>query len=94
MEFLSLLLPIVIDLINRKVPDTDARFWIAVGVCSLVGTGFNWLETQFIFATPMFAFDSVTKSIMVAFGLAQLSYKAVWENLDVRNKMGLNAKTN
>lgn len=94
MEFLGLLLPVVIDLVNRKVADTDVRFWVSVGFCAVVGVGFNWLETQFAFGTPMLAFDSVTKSVMMVFGLAQLSYNGVWKKLEIRDKMGLNAKTN
>lgn len=89
MEFLALLLPVLIDLVNRKIADSDVRFWISVGFCAVVGVGFNWLETQFAFGSPMFAFDSVTKTIMVVFGLAQLSYNGVWKNLPVRDKLGL-----
>jgi apolipoprotein N-acyltransferase len=87
MEFLGLLLPPLIDLINRKIADSDARLWISVLICSLVGAGLNWLETQFIFATPMAAFDSITASILIVFGLAQLSFKAVWEKTSMHKEL-------
>ena len=86
MEFLALLLPIIIDLITRKVADTDYRFWISAVVCAVFGIGINYLNTQFVFASPQVAFDSLTASILVAFGLAQFSFQAVYKNLNIHEK--------
>ncbi len=82
MELFGLLLPIVIDLINRKIADTDLRFWVSVGVCAIVGTFLNYLNTLFVFGTPLMAFESITGSIVMVFGLAQFSYKAIWSRTD------------
>lgn len=92
MEFIGLLLPIIIDLINRKISSADARFWISVGVCAVIGVGLNWIDTQFLFVSARVAFDSITTTIMMTFGLAQLSYNAVWKDMPMRDKLGLNAK--
>lgn len=94
MEFLGFLLPPVIDLINRKVGDSDKRFWLSVLVCSLVGIGLYWLETGFVAETRMAIFEGLTKAILAVFGMAQISYKAVWENSPVREGLGMNAEIN
>jgi hypothetical protein len=80
MELISLLLPILTDLINRKINDSDGRFWISVAVGAVFGLFFNWLNTQFIFFTALEAFNSITASIMVTFGYMQLSYNGLYKN--------------
>lgn len=92
MELIALLLPILIDYINRKVADSDARLWVSVAVCAVVGAGINYLETAFVFATPMIAFESITSSIMVVFGLAQLSFHALWSKTDTHKELRAEAK--
>lgn len=88
MEFLAVFLPIVIDFINRKFANSsDARLFISIGVCAIFGAGINYINTQFIFATPLDAFNSITASIMIAFGLAQLSFKTVWEKTSMHDNL-------
>ena len=87
MELIGLLLPILIDLINRKINDSDLRFWVSVGICAIVGIFLNWIATSFSFTSAMEAFNSLTSSVMEVFGLAQLSYKALWENSKARGKV-------
>lgn len=94
MELIGVLLPVVIDLLNRKVANSDMRFWISVGICTAIGAFLNYLQTQFVFSDLMTGFQSVTASTMTVFGLAQLSYKAIWEKSEARDKMGLDAKNN
>lgn len=84
MEFLSIFLPILIDTINTFVKDSTKRFWVAFVVCAIVGALMNWIATQYHFTTPQDAFDSITKTIMTVFGIAQVSYKALWEKTDMR----------
>lgn len=92
MEFIALLLPILIDYINRKVSNSDTRLWVSVAVCAVVGIGINFLQTSFAFATPLFGFESITSSIMVIFGLAQLSFHAVWSKTTQHEEMRAEAK--
>lgn len=94
MELIGILVPAVIDLINRNVKNSDARFWISVVVCAVVGLGVNYLETAFAFSNPRAGFDSISSSILAIFGLAQISYKAVWEKSGLRESLGLNAVVN
>lgn len=79
MELIAFLLPPLIDLINRRVANSDARFWVSVLVCALVGAGINYIDTQFFFATPRMAFESLSESVLVVFGIAQLVYRGVYE---------------
>jgi hypothetical protein len=87
MEMIGLLLPIVIDLVNRKVENSDIRFWVSVAVCSAVGGALNYLDTSYTFASPVEAFESVTGSIMMVFGLAQISYQGFYENSKLRKSI-------
>jgi preprotein translocase subunit SecY len=90
-ELFAMLLPILIDLINRKIKDTDIRFWVSVVICVVIGVLFNFFDTSFDFLTPADAAQSISNSIIVVFGIAQLSYKAIWENLKIRKDLDLKA---
>lgn len=79
MELIAFLLPPLIDLINRRVVSPDVRFWVSVFVCALVGAGLNYLDTQFAFETLRVGFESLSQSILVVFGIAQLVYGAVYD---------------
>ena len=88
MEFLALLLPVLIDFVNRRfAKNGDIRLLISIIVCGIFGLLINWVNTQFVFATPLEAFNSITSSIMVAFGMAQLSFKAVWEKTEMHEDL-------
>lgn len=75
-NLVGFLLPPLIDLINRRVKDSDARFWISVLVCSLFGIGLELVVSGFMFM----GVDPYIESILAMFGLAQLSYKGLYEN--------------
>lgn len=75
-NFLSLvgfLLPPAIDLINNKIANTYARFWLAVLVCGLVGTFIEWV------LVGVLTFEGVSTQILLTFGMAQLTYGALWK---------------
>lgn len=74
-NLIGFLLPPLIDLINRKVADSDARFWISVLVCSLVGIGVEFVGNNFVFI----GVEAVIESILAMFGIAQLAYKGIYE---------------
>ena len=88
MQLVSFLLPALISFINKKVANTDNRFWVSVIVCSVVGVLINYISTQFVFPNLQEAFNSVTESILMTFGIAQLSYNAVFkEDSVLKNAM-------
>lgn len=91
-NLLGLLLPPFIDLINRRVKDADARFWISVLVCSIIGVLSTVVFTNFFAGlTVSEAFEVTAVTIISTFGLAQLSYGAVWKRSGTRKKMDLDA---
>ena len=94
LKLIGLLLPILIDLINSRVVNPQARFWISAVICAVAGVLVNWAETGFVFADSMGAADSISESVLSMFGLAQLSYKAVWAGSEVRSLMGLDGAKN
>lgn len=87
-QYLGILLPAVIDLINRKISNTDIRFWVSFAFCSVVGVLLNYYITD---GTGFTTVDSAIADIFVTFGLAQFSYKGLWENSKVRNTLQLDA---
>ena len=91
-ELSGLLLPVVIDLINRKVKNSDLRFWVSVLLCGVVGVVLNFIQTEFRFDSVQLGADSIAMSVMATFGLAQLSYKGLWEQSSLRKRLTLKAK--
>lgn len=74
-NFLALvgfLLPPLIDLINNKISSSYARFWLSVLVCSVVGTFIEWVMVG------LMTFEGVSTQILLTFGMAQLTYGALW----------------
>lgn len=81
-KFIGFLLPPFIDLINRKVKDSDAKFWISVAVCSVIGTGLSYIN--FGGWAP---FNDTINTIFVVFGTAQLAYVGVYKESSVQTKI-------
>lgn len=74
-NFLSLigfLLPPLIDVINNKVANSTARFWVSVLVCGLVGT-----LVEFVL-NGVLTFEGVSTQILLTFGMAQLTFGGLW----------------
>ena len=63
------------------------RLVVSLVVCSIFGVFINFVNTGFHFKTALEAFNSISSSIMVAFGLAQLSFKAVWEKTEIHKDL-------
>ena len=91
---IGFLLPAFIDMLNRRIQDSDIRFWVSVLVCVVVGVGLVVLETNmFSGLTAIAIAELIAVKSMAMFGMAQLTYKKLWENSDIRDDLGLNAKT-
>lgn len=88
-NLIGILLPALIDLINSRVADTRLRFWVSVLVCSAVGTA-----VHFIVNGTFTGVEALSQDILAMFGVAQITYKAVWENAPLRENMGLDARKN
>lgn len=94
LNLIGFLLPAMIDLINRRIKDTDIRFWVSVLICVLVGSVLGTLESNgFEGLSLTEVAELLAVKSMAMFGMAQLSYKKVWENSILRDDLSLNAKT-
>jgi hypothetical protein len=82
MALIAFFLPALIGMINRKVNNSDTRFWVSFFVCATVGAGFNALVNGAEYAgmTPVSIADSVAESILVMIGLVKLSFEGFWDN--------------
>lgn len=98
MELLGLLLPLVIDLVNRHILESDKRYWVSILICFSVGVFINFLEHNGFIGysgmTYMQIADSLSLSALSVFALAKIVYDKVWEKSDLREDLGLNAKSN
>lgn len=95
LNFIGFVLPVFIDLINIRFKDSGTRFLISLIICSLFGIGVSYLKTNGFagFESIQQVSETMAISAMSMFGMAQLTYKKVWENSEHRVGLGLNAKT-
>lgn len=84
-KLIGFILPPFIDLINRKIQDSDLRFWVSLGACAVVGVVVFWASGL------SWTVEGVINSILWVFALAQISYKGLWENSEVRDSLSLKA---
>lgn len=82
MQIVGIFLPPVIDLINKHIPHPQYRFWVSFLFCTVVGA------IVYYFSYPeMYTFEGVGLSITSVFGLAQLSYKGVYEKSVLQDRL-------
>ena len=74
---ISFFLPPIIDVINLKVANSKAKYWIALVVSTILG-----LATSF--ALGEFDTTNVLSSIGASFIVAQTFYKTYWANSGIR----------
>lgn len=72
-KFVGFLLPPAIDLINRKIADSDLRFWVSIAFCAVIGLGISWMTGV------IGNVNEVINTIFVVFGTAQITYKTVYD---------------
>lgn len=88
-NLIGILLPALIDSINSRIVESKARFWVSVAVCAVVA-----VIVEFLMQGHISGPEQVATDILAMFGVAQITYKAVWEKNPVRDSMNLNARTN
>lgn len=95
MDFIGFLLPILIDLVNKNVASSNKRFWISIMICTAIGALVSLLTTAlFDSMTLEQVVDSILTQAAIFIASSQITYKAIWEKSEVRDDLGLNAKTN
>jgi hypothetical protein len=75
------LMPILIDLVNKRVPNSKVRYVIAINACLILGALFNYdrLSLENI--------PKVLESFATIFTSAQTAYKLYYENSHVQAKI-------
>lgn len=82
MALIAFFLPALIGTINRRISNSDTRFWVSFLACAFVGAVFNALANGNHYGTmqPIEIADSLAESILVMIGLVKLSFEAIWDN--------------
>lgn len=77
-EFVTgMVLPIVVDQINKKIADENVRYLVSVGVCIVVAVAFNYQKLSL---------QNIAASAGIIFAAAQSVYKLGWKNSELRQK--------
>jgi len=82
MALISLVLPFLIGVINKKVSDEDLNFLISLLVCTIFGVFLNFVEHNGIYVDMdmLGIFESMAQSVLVMTGLTNISYRVIWNN--------------
>ena len=80
-QWAGLVLPPVIDFINKNISNSQARFFISVVFCAVVAFVLN--IDKLVFGQA----DSLLASFALIFTQAQVVYKLYWENSRVRSNL-------
>ncbi len=82
LELLGFLLPPFIDIINRRIKSSDLRLIVSVVFCSVVGLVVHGWGHQWDYRDQ----DAVARSVLAIFGAAQFTFKAFYDESELRNK--------
>ena len=78
---LGTVLPPIIDIINTKVTNDRAKFWIAIGMSTVVGVAFNLSELDYNDPSKFLA------SVLTVIVTAQAVYKKLYEDSKMQDKV-------
>lgn len=85
-NLVGLVLPLIIDLLNRFVPNSNLRYVISLVICLIVAALLNLSAIQLGDSNSFFA------SFGIIFAEAQSVYKIWWGKSGSRKSLGLVAK--
>lgn len=78
-NFVGFILPPFIDLINRHIANSTAKFWISMLACVVVALVLNLDKLN--------SLDELLGKASLIFAQAQIVYKTYWEKSRMREKM-------
>lgn len=81
LQFVGLLLPPFIDLLNAKVSNDSVRFLVALVFCGVVGA------VVYFVGRPVFNVNDLFQTIMTVFGLSQVTYQPVYGGSALQTKV-------
>lgn len=83
LNLIGFVLPPFIDLLNRKVPNSNLRYLISLAICLVLGALLNWQKLSVGSA------DGFFMSAGLIFAEAQSVYKLYWGNSGARASLNL-----
>lgn len=88
LQLFGLLLPPVIDLINKRYSGdshSQIRFLYSFGVCILVGVFVDFLGSNATYTLPLLDLsERIASSVLGVFALSQLSYQVAYKDSAMR----------
>lgn len=87
-NFVGLLLPPVIDLVNTKIPNSNVRFLASMLISALVAVVLSpQLLTDIVAGYQTGSVETLLKEVTLVWAEAQLVYKLYWENSAPRESL-------
>lgn len=87
-NLVGLILPPLIDLINKEFISNKVRFWVAFGVCAIFGIFITYLQTGFLgFKSGAELFEALSVNITSVFAYSQISYVGKYEDSKLQEKV-------
>jgi hypothetical protein len=78
-DLIGFILPPVIDLVNQKISNAKAKFWIAMAICMIIGTIVNLDKLNDL--------NGLLGSIAIIFAESQAVYKTYWGTSGARETL-------
>lgn len=86
-KYLALLLPVFFDLLVSKFEDSRVKFLVTFFLCTVIGAGLSYLETNFVFMNAKMIAESIVETTLMVFGLTQISYNLGYKDSSIRKTM-------
>lgn len=80
-NLIGLILPVVIDFINKNIKDSKIRFGVSLAICAVVALVLN--IDQFTSGE----WGNLLEKISLVFMQAQIVYHTYWQNSQLREKI-------
>lgn len=82
LKLIGLVLPPVIDLINKHFEDSRVKFLISFIFCAVIGTG-----SHFIVNGGFVSLDSLSSDILSIFALSQVTYQLGYADSKIQKEI-------
>lgn len=80
-NIIGFILPVVIDYVNRYIPNDRVRYVVSVLICMGIAAAFTFRELT------AGSVDDFFKSALLIFAQAQTVYRLYWKTASIRSKV-------
>lgn len=91
MLLLGFFLPPFIDVFNRFIKDSQARWWVANLIYLIVAAVILWVAEAFTGLNRMQVIEAVGIAFFAISRMGNLTYEKVWEKSEIRETLSLDA---